>query len=1332
MKFLSVILIVCSLQLYAQPYRGTSSTVQTTDDRAAGCSPANASTFLEFNNVKAIIHSGGNLWQISGQNFSQYEVPKGSGIMALFTSALWLGGVDVNGQLKIAAVRYRQGNDYWTGPLTEGGEAEIIPSECAKYDKHFTISQDEVRQFDAWFKAGEQDALNGTTLQKDQFADYEIPLSILEWPAHGDPALGQNYYLAPFYDRDKDGTYDPYSGDYPWYDIEKELDCNNNRTVTLYGDKTVWWVMNDKGNIHTETAGDPLGMEIRCQAFAFATNDEVNNMTFYNYELVNRSTQTLYDTYFGVFIDGALGGPNDDYVGCDVSRGLGYTYNGDSFDETDGGYLGYGDNPPACGIDFFEGPYADNDGVDNPLIENYADAKSQNGIPYSGLGIGFGDGIIDNERLGMSRFLYYNNLGGGGTAAQTDPETAQDYYGYLSGYWKDGTSFIYGGSGHPSSTGAIPSVLSNYMFPGESDPIGWGTAGFPQSTWTEQTAGNLPYDRRFAQSSGPFVLKPGAVNNITYGIVWARSNSGDPFESVKELRKADDKAQALFDNCFKVLEGPHAPTLSIQEMENELILTIYNDVTSNNVNEDYAEVDPFIVNVDNNPNFDNSYRFQGYQVYQLYDETVSPTDLDNVELARLVFQSDIKDNISKLVNYKFDSDVGVSVPQLKVDGLNSGVRHSFSITEDEFATGDRRLVNFKKYYYMVISYATNQYKIYDPTLSDALDGQKTPYLASRKAAIGEIVAYEAIPHQPSVEAGGTNYSVDYGFEFALTRVDGWGNGDNWTEISTDSEENILSNEFTNELKYKSGASPIVIKVIDPLNIPNADFRLDFIKDASGNLDSANWKLINLTTLDTVFSKFGIHRFNEQLIPEWGISVTIEQTEYSNKNSPDIYWETKPIGANIIYDDPTKRWLRGIEDSDNYHPTNWIRSGAEIPEADECIGGVIYNPCYYLDKDLDYEQEYEDLLDGTVAPFKLVGNEFIGMPIGFPDVVYDNDSNPTSWFNPQGTQDKTGFKDLHGVDLVITSDNSKWSRCPVIETGHNSGQTEGGSSIMKLRNANSKDINQLTESGKGMSWFPGYAIDVETGERLNIAFGENSWLNGSNGKDMLWNPTDELEDNVGMPILGGSHAIYIFGTEINNSEMPAYDEGNWLYNQLSNESVGSYRNAWKNCMWVMQPLLDPLGELLETDVRIQLRVMHPYQEQIYTGINSGLPSYTFSTSEYHSETNVSSVQQNELDLINVVPNPYYAYSAYEKNQIDNRIKITNLPERCEIKIFNMAGQLVKVLDKDNASTYQDWNLKNSRGVPIASGLYIIHIEVPNVGERILKWYGAMRTVDTDNF
>ena len=65
---------------------------------------------------------------------------------------------------------------------------------------------------------------------------------------------------------------------------------------------------------------EPIGLEIQAQAFAFSTNDEINNMTFYNYKLVNRSHNALNDAYFGVHVDPDLGNYQDDYVGCDVAE----------------------------------------------------------------------------------------------------------------------------------------------------------------------------------------------------------------------------------------------------------------------------------------------------------------------------------------------------------------------------------------------------------------------------------------------------------------------------------------------------------------------------------------------------------------------------------------------------------------------------------------------------------------------------------------------------------------------------------------------------------------------------------------------------------------------------------------------------------------------------------------------------------------------------------------------------------------------------------------------------------------------------------------------------
>ena len=67
-------------------------------------------------------------------------------------------------------------------------------------------------------------------------------------------------------------------------------------------------------------------------------------------------------------------------------------------------------------------------------------------------------------------------------------------------------------------------------------------------------------------------MEPGALNNITTEWSMHELNSPDPFQSVELVRKADDKAQALFDNCFRILNGPDSPEMSIQELDKELIL----------------------------------------------------------------------------------------------------------------------------------------------------------------------------------------------------------------------------------------------------------------------------------------------------------------------------------------------------------------------------------------------------------------------------------------------------------------------------------------------------------------------------------------------------------------------------------------------------------------------------------------------------------------------------------------------------------------------------------------------------------------------------------------
>ncbi|NOG46607.1 MAG: hypothetical protein HND50_22335, partial [Calditrichaeota bacterium] len=50
----------------------------------------------------------------------------------------------------------------------------------------------------------------------------------------------------------------------------------------------------------------------------------------------------------------------------------------------------------------------------------------------------------------------------------------------------------------------------------------------------------------------------------------------------------------------------------------------------------------------------------------------------------------------------------------------------------------------------------------------------------------------------------------------------------------------------------------------------------------------------------------------------------------------------------------------------------------------------------------------------------------------------------------------------------------------------------------------------------------------------------------------------------------------------------------------------------------------------------------------------------------------------------------------------------------------AGHLVYILKNNSSNSNVEWNLKNEAGRRIASGMYIAHIEVPGVGEKVVKF------------
>lgn len=361
---------------------------------AQGCAPATAQFDLNTNNVRARILNGGDLWWNPVQGVPLYEAPAGSGKMALYAGALWMGGIDTFGQLRIAAQTYRQtGNDFFPGILNDDGETDAAT--CNMFDFIRTVNAIDINNFIAAFIAN-----GGLSLPISS-----VPTAVLQWPGRNNPHftdfdLPLNKDLAPFYDYNNDGYYDPTTGDYP-------VIASGNPT---YANQMTWCVFNDNGSFHSETNGMPLQVEIGLLAYAFSEPaiGIINNATFYRYTVRNYNPTRIDSFRVGIFVDPDLGDAFDDYVGCMPAQNMGYVYNCDNNDGI------YGTNPPAVGVQFLD-----------PINGN------------------------NNEDVAMASFMTYNN----DFTPTGNPENAGHFYNYLHALWKNDTYITENGGSSPTPTG---------------------------------------------------------------------------------------------------------------------------------------------------------------------------------------------------------------------------------------------------------------------------------------------------------------------------------------------------------------------------------------------------------------------------------------------------------------------------------------------------------------------------------------------------------------------------------------------------------------------------------------------------------------------------------------------------------------------------------------------------------------------------------------------------------------------------------------------------------------------------------------------------------------
>src|ERR1700752_4091665 len=246
----------------------------------ANCQQGKVQTELKLNNVRTRILTCGDMWWDLNSN-PKYEVPKGSGSYASFAGSLWFGGY-VSSQLRISAMTYRQnGVDFWPGPLNPS-TGQTDEATCLAYDKHWRFNRADVDEFYNKYAL----AIIDTDLTTVPDPSYSVPSWIRDYPGTAPSSADPFKYLAPFTDNGDD-IYTWQDGDYPAYNVSNAVITQGNCKKLLFGDETLFWVFNDMGNSHLESGSvNPIGVEIRAQAFEFATADALNDMTFYNFEIV--------------------------------------------------------------------------------------------------------------------------------------------------------------------------------------------------------------------------------------------------------------------------------------------------------------------------------------------------------------------------------------------------------------------------------------------------------------------------------------------------------------------------------------------------------------------------------------------------------------------------------------------------------------------------------------------------------------------------------------------------------------------------------------------------------------------------------------------------------------------------------------------------------------------------------------------------------------------------------------------------------------------------------------------------------------------------------------
>jgi len=233
--------------------------------------------------------------------------------------------------------------------------------------------------------------------------------------------------------------------------------------------------------------------------------------------------------------------------------------------------------------------------------------------------------------------------------------------------------------------------------------------------------------------------------------------------------------------------------------------------------------------------------------------------------------------------------------------------------------------------------------------------------------------------------------------------------------------------------------------------------------------------------------------------------------------------------------------------------------------------------------------------------------------------------------------------------------------------------------------------------------------------FNLTPEDHTSSGGDNDPNTDWfywyNPVDMSPGTVGYDAWAAAALDGDAGAQLGSEVMARFVFYDW-----NGGSVGDYLD---------DPIANPFRQLMpEVGTIFRLTTLKPNQPD---------DVFTFNTTGFGVQPAGAQLKQDQVDDIGIVPNPYKGVSLYERSQLIDEVRFTNLlSEETTIRIFTLNGSIVREMVKNEGVNSLTWNLTTDNNLPIASGLYLVHVDVKGVGETVIKFAVVRKRTQLDTF